>query len=284
VIRQGNPVALGPAILPPSQYVRKGCSNGREDETQSLTESASQERRDCGAPVWRSEPLGTMTAVALKMSSLDVSSAWDPVEAKFSSPAVVGYALAVRAVENEKPSAKADSGSEAALADLYAKYSPAIYAHCRRFLQTPAAARDATQEAFVRVLARGVVLPREEEALRYLYRVSTNVCLNLLREHNVHTRAVPSLAASVSHVGSAESSFADREFVNAVLDRCGQGGAQVAIMHYLDGMSQVEIAEVLGITRRTVFNRLRKLARIAGDLLRSVPKREGSSDVSKEGE
>ena len=85
------------------------------------------------------------------------------------------------AVENDKRSSTSVQTSETALADLYAKYSPAIYAHCRRFLQSPAAARDATQEAFVRVIARGVVLPREEEALRYLYRVSTNVCLNLLR-------------------------------------------------------------------------------------------------------
>jgi DNA-binding transcriptional regulator LsrR (DeoR family) len=44
-------------------------------------------------------------------------------------------------------------------------------------------------------------------------------------------------------------------------------------MHYLDGMTQVEIAEVLGITRRTVFNRLRKLARVAGELLRAGPRR-----------
>ncbi len=66
--------------------------------------------------------------------------------------------------------------------------------------------------------------------------------------------------------------MADREFVIAVLERCGEGGAKVAVMHYLDGMSQVEIAEVLGITRRTVFNRLRKLSRIAGDLLHAVPR------------
>jgi RNA polymerase sigma-70 factor (ECF subfamily) len=194
----------------------------------------------------------------------------------------VGYAGGAIAVENDKASSKATQASETELASLYAKYSPAIYAHCRRFLQSPAAARDATQEAFVRVLARGVVLPREEEALRYLYRVSTNVCLNLLREHNVHTRAAPALAANASHVGSAESGLADREFVSAVLDRCGEGGAQVAVMHYLDGMSQVEIADVLGITRRTVFNRLRKLARVAGDLLRVAPRvpasKEGKND------
>ena len=203
---------------------------------------------------------------------------WSGTRGIFPSSASVGYASAAAALEDQKATSKARA-TETELASLYAKYSPAIYAHCRRFLQSPAAARDATQDAFVRVLARGVVLPKEEEALRYLYRVSTNVCLNLLREHNVHTRAAPALAANASHVGSAESGLADREFVNAVLDRCGEGGAQVAIMHYLDGMSQVEIAEVLGITRRTVFNRLRKLARIAGDLLRVSPR----SSASKEG-
>jgi len=38
----------------------------------------------------------------------------------------------------------------------------------------------------------------------------------------------------------------DREFIAAVLDRAGESGATVAVMHYVDGMSQVEIAEVLG--------------------------------------
>jgi RNA polymerase sigma-70 factor (ECF subfamily) len=168
---------------------------------------------------------------------------WAGAEAMFPSSAAVGYASLASAVENEKGSTKTAAG-ETALGDLYAKFAPAIYAHCRRFLQSPAAARD----------------------------VSTNVCLNLLREHNVHTRAAPTLAANSPHVSSAESGLADREFVNAVLDRCGEGSAKVAIMHYLDGMSQVEIAEVLGITRRTVFNRLRKLSRIAGDLLHAVPR------------
>lgn len=177
---------------------------------------------------------------------------------------------------------KTTNASQPALAGLYEKYAPAIFAHCRRFLPSPAAARDATQEAFVRVLARGVNLPREEEALRYLYRVSTNVCLNILREQSVHSRATPSLMAMSRHTASAESSHADREFVTAVLERCGEGGAQVAVMHYLDGMSQVEIAEVLGITRRTVFNRLRKLAKIATEILGGRSAQKGGSDTSCE--
>jgi RNA polymerase sigma-70 factor (ECF subfamily) len=68
-----------------------------------------------------------------------------------------------------------------------------------------------------------------------------------------------------------EGRHVDREFVGAVLDRCGDAGATVAIMHYVDGMSQVEIASILGITRRTVFNRLKKVERIAHDLLGTQP-------------
>jgi RNA polymerase sigma-70 factor (ECF subfamily) len=222
--------------------------------------------------------LTAMTATAAQASDRNLPDLWVCAEPMFPSCAGVGYASHASAVENAKGSSKASAAGETALGELYEKFAPAIYAHCRRFLNSPAAARDATQEAFIRVIARGVVLPKEEEALRYLYRVSTNVCLNLLREHNVHTRAVPTLAANAQHVASAESGLADREFVNAVLDRCGDGGAKVAIMHYLDGMSQVEIAEVLGITRRTVFNRLRKLSRIAGDLLHAVPRSQATRE------
>jgi hypothetical protein len=43
--------------------------------------------------------------------------------------------------------------------------------------------------------------PNDEDALRYLYRVSTNVCLNQIREVKVHTRAAASLRAAALVVG-----------------------------------------------------------------------------------
>lgn len=163
------------------------------------------------------------------------------------------------------------SMSDTGLAELYQQFAPAIYAHCRRLLHSPAAARDATQEAFVRVLARGPALPAGDDALRYLYRVSTNVCLNQLREQRVHERATPALMARAGGgPGASEGGHADRQFVNALLARCDETGGAIAVMHYVDGMSQVEIADILGITRRTVFNRLRKLEKIAEELMRSA--------------
>jgi RNA polymerase sigma-70 factor (ECF subfamily) len=178
--------------------------------------------------------------------------------------------------------ASASLDSEIGLAALYEKYAPAIYGHCRRMLQSPAAARDATQEVFVRVLTRGPHFSNDDDGRRYLYRVSTNVCLNQIGKLKVHTRAAASLRVRSAWAGSAEGWHADREFVAALLDRCGEAGATVAVMHYVHGMSQVEIAESLGVTRRTVFSRLRKLAQVGRDLL-GLAQSEGERRAKKTG-
>ena len=215
----------------------------------------------CGCGLLDRQGRVTLRVVGLALASENAGESAGPL---FSS-GLPDYALMKLGREASPP--VVERISETALAALYQKYAPAIYAHCRRMLQSQAAARDATQEAFIRVLTRGPRFPNDEDALRYLYRVSTNVCLNQIREVKVHTRAAASLRLRPSSSGSMEGQHVDREFVAAVLDRCGEAGASVAVMRYVDGMSQVEIAETLGITRRTVFNRLRKVARIARDLL-----------------
>lgn len=169
-------------------------------------------------------------------------------------------------IEIERERGRTARTDETTIADLYANYSPSIYSHCNRFLRSAAEARDATQETFVRVMSRGIVLTCEKAALGYLYRTSTNVCLNILSKQKMESRTVAALAMNTPNVRWSE--FANREFIRALLARCGEDRAQVAIMHYVEEMSQIEIAEVLGITRKTVFNRLRSMACIARDFLR----------------
>ncbi|HEX3694058.1 MAG TPA: sigma-70 family RNA polymerase sigma factor [Polyangia bacterium] len=157
-----------------------------------------------------------------------------------------------------------------ALGTLYKRYAPAIYARCYRLLHSEAAARDATQETFGRLLGHNRIVLTGDEGLHYLYRVSTNVCFNLLREQRVRERAAPELVSLASTAASPDRGHADRQFAVAILARCDETGAAIAVMHYIDGMTQVEVADVLGITRRTVFNRLRKLESLANELLRSA--------------
>jgi len=154
------------------------------------------------------------------------------------------------------------------IAELYRRYGAAIYAHCRRLLGSPTLARDAVQESFVRVLQHQRNLGPGEQALRYLYRTSTNVCINQLRQRSVREKAAPEIAAR-STEREAGASVGDRQFARLLLDRCDDRSAEIAIMHYIDGMTQVEVAATLGITRRTVFNRLRRIEALAVSLLGS---------------
>lgn len=155
---------------------------------------------------------------------------------------------------------------EATLTALYEKNAPSIYSHCRRLLRSASAARDATHEAFARLMSRAPRDLKVDDWLRYLYRISTNICLNQLRAERVQQRARPTLALQVSSA-SLESALTDRAFAIALLERCSERDATIAVMHYIDGLSQVEIADTLQITRRTVFNRLRRIESTARALL-----------------
>lgn len=201
---------------------------------------------------------------------------------------VFGFAGGVRYAGERRPSDEVQrrvnekSMDEAGLAEIYERYAPAIFAHCRRLLGSGAAARDATQEAFVRVLAKGPKQLLGEDALRYVYRVATNVCLNQIRERRVHDRAAPAIMARSAGGGSAESQHSDRQFAAALLEKCDETGTAIALMFYVDEMSQVEIAKTLGITRRTVFNRLKKIEGLAHELLRARGRNEQPADSDAE--
>ena len=157
------------------------------------------------------------------------------------------------------------------IAELYERYAPAIYARCRRLLGSSAAGRDALQESFVRVLQRHGTLGPGDQTLRYLYKTATNVCINQLRQRSVRDRAAAEIAAHVNAHPARQPGLDDRELVQMLLDHCDEIAIGIAVMHFVDGMTQVEVAKTLGITRRTVYNRIRQIERLAGTLLEDPP-------------
>ncbi len=130
-----------------------------------------------------------------------------------------------------------------------------IYWRCLKLLRDEAAAEDATQETFVRVLRHLERAPSREDATRWIWRIATNYCLNQLRDR---ARApeprdeLPDLPAGAS----PEEALADRDLARRIIARVDAKLRAVAWAHYVDGLEQVEAAQLLGISRRTVANRL----------------------------
>lgn len=103
--------------------------------------------------------------------------------------------------------------------------------------------------------------PTSREALIWIYRIATNYCLNEIR--NVKTRATPMEVLPEEAGVDTEAALADRDLAARLIDRAPEKLRAVAWLHYVDGVDQGQVAVILGISRRTVLNRLGEFVRRA---------------------
>jgi RNA polymerase sigma-70 factor (ECF subfamily) len=147
------------------------------------------------------------------------------------------------------------------LTTLYRQYGPYIYARCVRLLGDRSAAEDATQETFMRVHRHLDKAPDHAEALAWIYRIATNYCLNEIRDRRLRPLADPDLPEPRGDNPAA--ALADRDVVARIIARSPAKLRAPAWLHHVDGFDQGEVARVLGISRRTVLNRLAEFSTAA---------------------
>ena len=143
---------------------------------------------------------------------------------------------------------------------LYRKFGTAIYSRCRRLLKDDALAEDDTQEVFVRVLRHIQSAPDDATALAWIYRISTNYCLNQLRDRSrqAEPTAPDEMPEGDGGEASPEAGMMDRNTAMKLIARAPEKLQEVAVLYYVDGLEQEQVAKTLGISRRTVINRLQE--------------------------
>jgi len=156
-------------------------------------------------------------------------------------------------------------------ARFYREYGPAVYRRCLRLLRDREAARDATQEVFVRLVRDMNKLETRDQVLPWIYRVATNHCLNLRR--NAARRGEDALSPDLELFSPQPAdSLSDRTLAQRILSRFDPATQAVAVGVFVDGMEHEEVAEALGISRRTVSRKLdRFLVNARKYLARSGP-------------
>jgi RNA polymerase sigma-70 factor, ECF subfamily len=144
-----------------------------------------------------------------------------------------------------------------AAARLYRDYGPAVYRRCLRLLRNREAAQDATQEVFVRLVRNMERLEDRGGALPWIYRVTTNHCLNVLR--NAGRRGEGALLADPgADVRSATEALPDRLLAKEILQRFDASTQAVVVGVFVDGMEREEVAATLGISKRTVSRKVER--------------------------
>ena len=149
----------------------------------------------------------------------------------------------------------ASDSQPARASELYRRFAPLIYARCRRLLRDPAAAEDATQEVFVRVWRHIADAPDDRAALKWMYRISTNYCLNVMRDR---TRRPNEVSAPLPELPGRDVAalLEDRDLALKLVERAPEKLKAPALLDWVDGVDQGRVAEMLDVTRRTVINRL----------------------------
>ena len=144
---------------------------------------------------------------------------------------------------------------------LYRGYGAAVHARCRRLLGDGAAAEDVTHDVFCRLQRHLSQVPDGPDAFRWLVRVATNLCLNLLRDRRRQGRLLPPEAEPVSDLYPTANDVANRVHMRWLMGRLPEKLRAPAWLQHVEGMEQQEIADLLGVSRRTVVYRLASFRR-----------------------
>jgi len=130
-------------------------------------------------------------------------------------------------------------------------------------LGRPDLVEDVAQDVFVRIIENLEGFRGEASPVTWIYRITTNLCVDRMRRR-ARRRSVElteELEQALAHGPSTESAVASREQITRLLRRSDRQTIQIFIHAFVDEMSQEEMAEALGVSRKTVWTRLDRLRR-----------------------
>lgn len=142
---------------------------------------------------------------------------------------------------------------------LYEKYGPMVLRRCRYLLRNEERALDAMQDTFVQVLRHGKRLNMDAPS-SLLYRIATNICLNVLRSERRHPHTNDEkILMSIVDTEEHESNIVNRRLLDRVFRREPPSTKTMAVLHYVDGMTLQEVSNEVGLSVSGVRKRLRGL-------------------------
>lgn len=143
-----------------------------------------------------------------------------------------------------------------AITRLFDAHGAMVYRRALRLMGNAADAEEAVQEVFLRAMP-DERMPDSSVAVAWLYRVTTNYCLNQLR--NKKRRRVL-LDEQVAPNSPQHQAAEDERIVamRGLLSRADEREARCAVYVFVDGLSYDETADVMEVSRGTVANLIRR--------------------------
>jgi RNA polymerase sigma-70 factor (ECF subfamily) len=139
-------------------------------------------------------------------------------------------------------------------AALFAAHQPGLLRYLRRAVGHADAARDLTQDVFVRVAGAGSVPPTEDERRAWIFRIARNLAIDHHRRHQIRRAAGTGARGPSASPATQDTSALVNEALAAIdpLDR------DVFLLGEAGGLSYAEIALACELTVPAVRSRIHR--------------------------
>ena len=144
---------------------------------------------------------------------------------------------------------------------LYRSHGRRILRRASAIMGDRDAGKDVMQEAFLRAFGARADFTSSASSLGWLHRITTNICLNRLRDARRRGEILGRLSPPSAAVGGDVNDTALT--ARALLGSVPASLQEIAICYFVDRMSQNEIATLLEIPRRTIGYRLEQFRAMA---------------------
>lgn len=144
------------------------------------------------------------------------------------------------------------------IASLYDRYAGVLFHRCRSILRNDEAASDAVQETFARVIKHAATFREQASPLTWMYKISTNYCLNQLRNRTSRQAKLDQRSEEVVPVSLARE-VDGHEDLSRILDLLDEADEQTraCVVHtYFDDCTREETAALVGLSVPTVRKRI----------------------------
>ena len=149
---------------------------------------------------------------------------------------------------------------KAYFAKVYETYAPMVYRRCLAFLKDEAEASDLMQDVFLRIFA-GMDRLNLDSPSSLLWNTATRLCLNRIRDKKRRGLDVDSseLLLNIACADDEQEGYEARGILAKIFSREQESTRTIAVLHYVDGMTLEETAEMVGLSVSGVRKRLRTL-------------------------
>jgi RNA polymerase sigma-70 factor (ECF subfamily) len=140
------------------------------------------------------------------------------------------------------------------IAALFDRYAPVIHRRALLIVGRDADAWDVVQEVFEHMLESSAAFRAEARPMTWVYRITTNLALNALRARGV--REPEGVEAEAAFAADLARTLEARQMLAKLSTSLSERELAVVAMTALDGLTQEEIADTLGLSRKTITREL----------------------------